>query len=149
IYGTGSERTEVYLQDLKNAGPVKPVVNDVVAQFFPRFGGDVLYLYSTWKTPLGMVYEVPAGNPARQHWKVVLPETKTKLEDFTPAGGKIIATYTKNASSTVAVFDANGKHEKEILLPSIGSVYSVSGRWDSGEMFYAFASYNAAQTIYR
>jgi len=124
-------------------------VNDVVGQFYPRFAGDTLYLYSTWKAPLGMVYEVPAENASREHWKVVVPETKTKLEEFAPAGRKIIATYTKNASSTIAVFDADGKNKKEIPLPSIGSVYSVSGRWDSPEAFYAFASYNAPQTIYR
>ena len=149
VYGTGSERTDVYLQNLKAGGPVKPVVNDTVGQFFPRFGGDRLYLLSTWKAPMGMVYEVPTDNPARDHWKIVLPESKTKLEDFAPVGGKLVATYTKNASSAIAVFDADGKNEKDISLPSIGSAFSISGRWDSPEAFYAFNSYNAAQTIYR
>ena len=149
VHGTGSEQTEVYLQDLKNAGPVKPVVNDVVSQFYPQFAGDRLYLGSSWKAPMGVVFEVNPDNPGREHWKEVIPEQKINLERLTPAGGKLFATYTKNASSIIVVFDANGRNEKEIALPSIGSVYSVSGRWDSSEIFYEFASYNAPQTIYR
>jgi len=149
IYGSGSERTDVYLQDLKNSGPVKPVVDDTVALFFPAFGGDTLYLTTTWKAPLERVVAVDPNNLSRDHWKEVIPETKVKLESATPAGGKLIALYTKNASSQVKIFDAEGKNERALPLSSIGSVLSVSGRWDSAELFYSFASYNAAQTIYQ
>jgi len=72
-----------------------------------------------------------------------------RLESVTPVGGKLVAVYTKDASSEVRVFDADGKNEKQLPLPSIGSAYSFSGRWETPELFYSFASYNAAQTIYR
>jgi prolyl oligopeptidase len=149
VYGSGSERTDVYLQDLKDSGPVKPVVNDVVAQFYPQFGGDTLYLQSNWKAALGHVYAVNPNDLARDHWTEVIPESKVKLESVTPAGGKLIAVYTKNASSEAKIFDANGRNEKPLSLPSIGSMFSVSGRWETPELFYSFDSYNAAQTIYR
>ena len=149
VYGSGSERTDVYLQDLKNSGPVKPVVNDVVAQFYPQFGGDTLYLQSNWKAALGHVYAVNPNDLAHEHWTEVIPESKVKLESVTPVGGKLVAVYTKNASSEAKIFDANGKNEKPLSLPSIGSMFSVSGRWESSELFYSFDSYNAAQTIYR
>jgi prolyl oligopeptidase len=149
VYGSGSERTDVYLQDLKNSGPIKPVVNDVVALWNPVFGGDTLYLYTNWKAPLWRVLAVNPNDLAREHWAEVIPETKIKLESVTPAGGKLVAVYTKNASSEAKVFDANGKNEKPLPLPSIGSVFSLSGRWENPELFYSFDSYNAAQTIYR
>jgi prolyl oligopeptidase len=149
VYGSGSERTDVYLQDLRNLGPVKPVVNDVVAQFYPQFGGDTLYLQTNWKAALGHVYAVNPSELTREHWTEVIPESKVKLESVTPVGGKLIAIYTKNASSEAKIFDATGKNEKPLSLPSIGSVFSVSGRWESPEVFYSFDSYNAAQTIYR
>ncbi len=149
VYGSGSERTDVYLQDLKNSGPVKPVVNDVVAQFYPQFGGDTLYLQSNWKAALGHVYAVNTNDLARDHWTEIVPESKVKLETVTPVGGKLVAVYTRNASSEAKIFDANGKNEKPLALPSIGSMFSVSGRWESSELFYSFDSYNAAQTIYR
>jgi len=64
VYGSGSERTDVYLQDLKSGGPVQPVVNDVVAQFYPFFGGDTLYLQSNWKAPLSRVFAVNSNDLA-------------------------------------------------------------------------------------
>ncbi len=149
VYGSGSERTDVYLQDLKNNGPVRPVVNDVVAQFYPSFGGDTLYLQTNWKAPLTHVFAVNPNDLAKEHWTEAIPERSARLESVTPAGGKLIAVYTKDASSEIKVFDADGKNEKSLPLPSIGSAYSFSGRWEKPELFYSFASYNAAQTIYR
>ena len=149
VYGSGSERTDVYLQDLRSGGPVRPVVNDIVALFFPSFGGDTLYLQSNWKAPLSHVFAVNPNDLAREHWKEAIPEKAVRLESVTPAGGKLVAVYTKDASSEVKVFDADGKNEKQLPLPSIGSAYSFSGRWETPELFYSFASYNAAQTIYR
>jgi prolyl oligopeptidase len=149
IYGSGSERSDVYLQDLKAQGPIKPVVNDTVAQFYPQFGGDTIYLHTNWKAPLWHVYAVNPNDLVRDHWTEVIPETKVKLESANPAGGKLVAVYTKNASSEVRIFDANGKNEKALPLPSIGSAFSLSGRWESPELFYSFDSYNAAQTTYR
>src|SRR5260221_966228 len=149
VYGSGSERTDVYLQDLKSGGPVRPVVNDVVAQFYPLFGGDTLYLQSNWKAPLSHVFAVNPNDLAREHWKEAIPDKAVRLESVTPVGGKLVAAYTKHASSEVKVFDADGKNDKQLQLPSIGSAYSLSGRWETPELFYSFASYNAAQTIYR
>ena len=149
VYGSGSERTDVYLQDLKAGGPVRPVVNDVVAQFYPLFGGDTLFLQSNWKAPLSHVFAVNLNDLAREHWKEAIPEQKVRLESATPAGGKLVTIYTKDASSEIRIFDADGKNEKQLPLPSIGTAYSVSGRWETSEFFYSFASYNAAQTIYR
>jgi prolyl oligopeptidase len=149
VYGSGSERSDVYLQDLKNSGPVRPVVNDVVAQFFPSFGGDTIYLQSNWKAPLSHVFAVNPDDLAREHWKEAIPEKTMRLESVAPVGGKLVAVYTKDASSEVRVFDANGTNEKALPLPSIGSAYSFSGRWETPELFYSFATYNVAQTIYR
>jgi prolyl oligopeptidase len=149
VYGSGSERTDVYLQDLKSGGPVRPVVNDVVARFYPFFGGDTLYLQSNWKAPLSHVFAVNPDDLTREHWKEAIPEKTVRLESVTPVGGKLVAVYTKDASSELKVFDADGKNEKSLSLPSIGTAYSFSGRWEKPELFYSFASYNAAQTIYR
>ena len=149
IYGSGSEKTELYVQDLKNAGAVKTVVNDVSSLFYPQFGGDTLYVQTNWKAPQWHVYAVNPDDPAREHWREVIPETKVKIESIGAAGGKLIAVYTKNASSEMKIFDASGQNEKPVPLPAIGSIGAVSGRWESPELFYTFDTFNSPQTIYR
>jgi prolyl oligopeptidase len=149
VYGSGSERTDSYLQDLKTVGPVKPIVNDLVTLAYPIWAGNTLYMQTNWKAPLWHVYSVKPTDLAREHWTEVIPETTVKLESVTPVGGKLIAVYTKNAASKVALFDADGKNEKALPLPTIGSVFSVSGRWESPELFYSFDTFNKPQTTYR
>lgn len=149
VYGSGSQRTDCYVQDLKAGGPVKPIVNDTDALSYPLWGGNTIYLQTNWKAPLWRVFTFKPDDVAREHWKEVIPETKVKLESVTPAGGKLVAVYTKNASSEMEVFDGDGKNQKKVTLPMIGSVFSTSGRWGTPELFYSFDTFSRPQTTYR
>src|SRR5262249_19022003 len=55
----------------------------------------------------------------------------------------------ENAISRIKVFDAEGKHLRDIAFPAIGSVGLVSGRWDKNEAFFSFNSFHIPPTIYR
>src|SRR6267378_4413141 len=147
--GAAAEKTEVYLQDLKEPGPVVTVVNDLPSTFFPSLAGDRLYLHTNWKAPLWRVFSVSLAAPQREHWQVVIPETDASLEYIVPVGGKIAALYTRNAASEMKLFDADGKHANPVRLPALGSVSNIAGRWENGEAFYTFETYTMPQTIYR
>src|ERR1700747_1903103 len=79
----------------------------------------------------------------------MVPAGRVHLEGIAAAGGKLVCQYTHDASSELKVFDANGKFESSIALPSLGSVSSPSGRWESSEFFYSFESYDSAPAIFR
>jgi prolyl oligopeptidase len=147
--GSAAEKTEVYLQDLKEQGPVVPVVNDLRSPFFPSLAGNRLYLRTNWKAPHWHVFSVSLAAPQREHWQEVIPETDASLEDVVPTGGKIAALYTRNAASELKLFDADGKHSNPIPSPTLGSVSYIVGRWETGEAFYTFETYTTPQTIYR
>ncbi|HYK38925.1 MAG TPA: hypothetical protein VEU98_02805, partial [Candidatus Eremiobacteraceae bacterium] len=85
VYGSGSQRTDCYVQDVKAGGPVKPIVNDTDTLSFPLWGGDTIYLQTNWKAPLWRVYAFKPDNVARAVWKEIIPESKVKLESVTPA----------------------------------------------------------------
>jgi prolyl oligopeptidase len=142
-------KTEVYVQDLKGTGPVVTVVNDLPSAFHPFLAGDKLYLRTNWKAPHWRVYSAALSAPQREHWQEVIPETDATLESLSPIGGKIAALYTRNATSELKLFDADGKNSKTIPLPTLGSVSSVAGLWENAEAFYTFETYSVPQTIYR
>jgi prolyl oligopeptidase len=148
-YGSGSEQTEIYVQNVKENGPIVPAVSNEKAIFYPAFAGDHLFILTNWKAPQWRVFSTSFATPQREHWREVIPEGAVHLESIAAAGGKIIGQYTHNASSELKVFDANGKVESTIALPSLGTVSGASGRWESPELFFSFESYNAAQSIYR
>ncbi len=142
-------KTEVYVQDLKEAGPVVTVAKDLPASFIPYLAGDRLYIRTNWKAPHWRVYSVALTAPQREHWQEVIPESEATLEALSPIGGKIAALYTRSATSELKLFDADGKNSKTIPLPALGSIASVAGRWENAEAFYTFETYSAPQTIYR
>lgn len=145
IYGSGSEKSALYVQDVKDHGPIVTVVDDIASQFYEAFAGHTLYVYTNWKAPRWHVYAADLAAPSRDRWREVLPETDATLDGFAPVGGKLVAEYLHNATSEIDVFGADGKNEKSLALPSLGTA-SITGRWESPRLFYAFTSFNYPTT---
>ena len=149
FYGAAADRTEVYFQDLQKKGAIRPLVNDIPARFIAEVGGDHVFLQTNWKAPKGRVLKVDLGNPGRENWREIVPESDAPIESFSLAGGRLFVKYTRNASSELKVFDADGAHVRDIDLPMIGTINEISGRWTSKEAFYEFTSYPIPRRIYR
>jgi len=147
IYGAGSEKTEVYLQGLKQPDAIVPVVNDLNSLFWTAWAGDTLLLQTNWKAPQWHAYAVDPKDVARDKWREVVPEADIKLDVVTPAGGKLVATYLRNASTELKVFDWAAKDPDTVPLPGLGTV-EVSGRWTSPEIHYGYTSFNYAPTVF-
>jgi prolyl oligopeptidase len=147
IFGSGSEKTEVYLQNLKDRGPIVPVVNDLNSLFWTAWAGNTLLMQTNWKAPQWHAYAVDPRNLSRGNWKEVVPESDIKLDVVTPAGGKLVATYLRNASTELIVFDWDGKNSYRVPLPGLGTV-QVAGRWGSPEIHYEYTSFNYPPTVF-
>jgi prolyl oligopeptidase len=148
-YGAGSERSEVYLQNASDNGPVATVVNDVDAFTFARIAGDTIYLLTNWNAPRWRLMAADVKNPGRKHWREIIPESDARIEGFFLAGGKLLVDYTRNATSQLKVFDTSGKPLGEIGLPALGTVGGIHSRWDSDEVFFSFRSFAVPPTVYR
>jgi prolyl oligopeptidase len=149
LHGAAGDHVDIYFQDLVAHGPITPVVNDIAAKFLGNIGGEQLFMQTNWKAPNSRVLAVDLKNPARDHWREVIPEGKFAIESLSLSAGKLLVTYTENASSRLEVFETTGRHVRDIELPTIGSAGGVSGRWSNPEAFYSFTSYAVPYTIYR
>ena len=149
VFGSGSEQTEIFVQNVKENGPVVAAVSNEKSVFFPAFAGDRFFILTNWKAPQWRVFSANFANPQREHWQEFVPEDKIHLESFATSGGKLICQYTHNASSELKVFAGDGKFESSIGLPSLGSVSSPTGRWESPEFFFSFESYDSTPAVFR
>ena len=148
-YGSAATKTDVYFQDLKTKGPVTPVVNDLDSAFFPSIAGDKLYMVTDWKAPNSRLVEVDLKNPAREHWREILPESDSVLEGISLVGGKVVAGYARNVVTTLKVLTPDGKLIREIKPPALGTLSGLGGSWDNSEGFYSFNSFYIPPSIYR
>jgi prolyl oligopeptidase len=148
-YGAGSKKSEIYVQNIKENGPILTAVNNDDSHFNFTFAGDHLLIATNSKAPRWHVFSTALAAPQREHWREVVPESDTRLEAIAASGGKLIGQYTHNASSELKVFGPDGTFQSSIPLPSLGTVGAISGRWESPELFFSFESYDIAPSIFR
>ncbi|MBS1904267.1 MAG: S9 family peptidase [Bacteroidetes bacterium] len=108
--------------------------------------GEDIYLMTNRNAPKNMVVVTRIDNSTS--WKPVIAESDNVLENVSMVGGKLIATYMKDASNHVFVYDLNGTKLYEIALPTVGSVSGFGGKKSDTEVFYTFSSFTYPATIY-
>lgn len=148
LHGSAGDKSEVYVKDLEKDGPITPIVNDLNARFYATFGGDNLFLHTNWDAPNSRILAVDLHNPARDHWKEIVPESDAAIESMTAAGGKLYVNYLRDVRSQLVAFSPVGQRLGEIALPAIGSAGGPYGLWKSHQAFFSFASFPVPSRIY-
>jgi prolyl oligopeptidase len=148
-YGSAGDKTEVYVQDIANNGPLTTVVNDINAGFSADIAGEHVYLLTNWNAPNRHILEVDLKKPARANWREVVPESSSVIAGFSAVGGKLFVDYLDNAASHTKVFETSGKYVRDLLFPTLGSTSGMRGDWERDEGFYTFSSFAQPTTIYR
>lgn len=141
---------ELYFQDLtKKDAPIVPIVTGFeTEQQIVYSNKGKLYILTNMHAPNQKLVITDAATPTPEHWKDLIPETKFPLSVST-CGEKIYAQYIKDAVSQVVQYDLNGKKEKEIELPGLGSAGGFSGKKEEKELYYTFTSYIYPPTIFK
>lgn len=141
---------ELYIKDLtlSQAKFVKVVDNMDKNHELIDNDGSKLFLYTELDAPNGRVVTVDAANPQPENWQTLIAETEEAVSP-TVGGGKIFANYLKDAASLVKQYDRNGKLEREIELPGVGSAGGFDAKLADKDLYYSFTNYVNPVTIYR
>jgi prolyl oligopeptidase len=111
--------------------------------------GNQLFVRTDANAPKYKIIAIDLNRPSRDHWREIIPESKNLLAKAELAGGKLVVNYVVDATNQLFVFSLDGKAEKKIPLPAIGSVTALSGDPDRSEFFYSFASFLYPSTVYQ
>ncbi len=95
------------------------------------------------------VVQVDPANPDKKMWKEIIPEKPEKLESASTLGGKLFASYLKDASTRVYQYKTDGTFEREVQLPAIGTSSGIGGYATDTYAFYDFSSFTNPPGIYR
>ena len=142
---------ELYVQDLKaKNSKLIPLVNN----FEHNHGvidndGSKLIIQTDLDAPNGRIVVVDAANPGVGNWKDLVPETENAMQGVSTVGMKMFVNYLKDASTQVKQFDYNGKPEKEIELPGLGSAGGFGGEHGDKTTYYSFTSFTTPTSIYK
>jgi len=150
--GKGKQGNSLFYRDLsKDEKTFQPIVPDITDDTYGVIDnvGDKLLVRTNKGAPNGKVVLIDPKNPDEKNWKAILPEKPEPLQGVSSAGGKLFATYLKDVSSRVYVYNLNGKLENEVKLPALGVAGGFGGERDEKVVFYSFTSFTFPPTIYK
>lgn len=141
---------QVYVKDLN-----RPESDFIQLQddYFARFSyeeneGADFYFSTNIDAPNYRLIKLNINDPDKANWEDVIPETENVLRVST-GGGKFFANYLVDAKTAIKQFDRNGKLEREVKLPGIGSAGGFGAKKDDTHLYYSFTSFTYPSTIYR
>ncbi len=149
-------RNRVYFRDLK--GPRHPKITGEVVRLLDDFDasyafvgndGPVFYFLTDLDAPRKRVIAIDTRHPERGRWREVIPQGQDVLEGVQIIHDTFVANYMHDASSRLRLFALDGRMLKDLELPTLGSIGSISGERKDDEMFYAFTSFLYPTTIFR
>lgn len=111
--------------------------------------GDQLLVMTNEGATRSRVVMIDLNKPAKENWVEIIPERAEVLNSVSHVGGKLFASYLKDASSMIAIHDQSGKQLGEVALPGIGTASDIIGRKDDNTAFYTFTSFIYPTTIFK
>jgi prolyl oligopeptidase len=146
-----SPKNGVFVLDLSrpDAKPFE-LLNAFDAKYdFVGATGDRLRFLTDRDAPRGRLIEIDVGRPELTSWRELIPQSDAALQGVSFVGGKFFASYLRDARAEVKVFAEDGRFERAVDLPGLGSVDGFRGLPDQTETFFSFTSYAQPGAIMR
>jgi prolyl oligopeptidase len=108
-----------------------------------------LYVMSDEGAPKYRLIAIDLKNPAKENWKVIIPEKADVLTSISMVGNKIIASYMKDAHNVIQVYDLSGNYLYDVDIPILGTIGGFAGKLTDTTTFYTVTSFTTPATIYK
>ena len=146
-----SPKTRVYYRDLRHPdGDFVKLFDAYDARYnFLDDVGTTFYFQTDKDAPRGRIVSVDVADPGGPVLADVVPQSDASIEFASLVGDRFVVDYLVDASSRVKLFARDGRLEKEIALPALGTVGGFFGKRTDRETFYSFVSFAYPVRIYR
>ncbi len=150
-----SEGTEnknrIFLRDLSKPGsPIEPFLDHFDADYTVIGNdGDLFYVSTDKDAPKHRLVAIRRDQPESKDWRTLIPQGKDVLRSVDLIADRLVVVWMHDAHEKVEVFNLKGGKQRDIKLPTLGTVGGFSGRRQDKEGFYAFTSFTYPSTIYR
>ena len=149
-------RNRLYWLDLQD--PRRPRVQGAIVRMLDAFDasyqlvgndGPVFYVLTDLEAPRKRVVAIDARNADRARWREVIPQGDDVIEGVQIIHERFVVNSMHDAHSRLQLFALDGRFERELSLPTLGTVSTITGERGDTEMFFAFTSFLYPTTIFR
>ena len=110
---------------------------------------DVFYFQTDRDADRGRIIAVDIKNPGPDRWRQVVGEGEDTMAVAQYTGGHLAVVYRHHAHSQLRIHTTEGQQVDEVPLPTLGSIWALSGREKDPELFFDFTSYLYPMTVFR
>ncbi len=143
-------KNRIYYRELASNGEFVKLLDEADALYSPIDNdGQIFYFHTDLNAPRGRIIAIDSRHPGRENWKEILPQQEDVISSVSMINNQFVVIFRHDAHNKLKIFKTDGTFLKEIELPTIGSVSSISGKRNDTEMFYSFTSFLYPTTIFR
>jgi prolyl oligopeptidase len=123
----GWVQSDVYLLDRRDSAKTwRTVVAGEDGLTSGLLTNDTLWLRTNLGALNYTIVRAPFDSPARPSWTTVVPESEHPIELFDVSRDRIAVVRLSNATSRVSLWSHDGKLEREVALPGLGTVSGIN-----------------------
>ena len=155
IYQSEGTKPEnrVFVKDLSKPGStIQPFLDKFDADYSVLGNdGERFYVMTDKDAPRRKVVAIDRAKPDASAWQVVIPEAPGRdvLGGVRMIADRFVVQWMTDAHEVIKVYGVDGRFERDIALPTIGSIGGFSGRREHKEGFYSFSSFAYPGVVYR
>ncbi|MFQ5638384.1 MAG: prolyl oligopeptidase family protein [bacterium] len=150
IYHGTNPQNRIYYREVDSEGPFIRLLDEADANYVPIGNVDsVVYFRTDLQAPKRRIIAIDLKKPERENWREIIPETDDVISFLTMVNNQLVVAYMHDAHHQLKLFNLDGSFVKEIELPTIGSITTLTGKKNDTEMFVGFASFLYPNTIFR
>ncbi len=145
----------IYAIDLRHPNaPVKTIVEGFAAGYhFAGSDAGKLYFQTSLDAPRGRVIAIDPVKPDRTRWQEIVPQGPDAMDaaygSVSLVNHQLIVRTLHDAHSQVKIYNLDGKFQREVALPGLGTVSGFGGEPDDRETFYSYSDLATPGTTYR
>ncbi|MFQ5605956.1 MAG: prolyl oligopeptidase family protein [bacterium] len=150
VYHGTNPQNRIYYREVDSEGPFIRLLDEADANYVPIGNVDsVVYFRTDLQAPKRRIIAIDLKKPERENWREIIPETDDVISFLTMVNNQLVVAYMHDAHHQLKLFNLDGSFVKEIELPTIGSITTLTGKKNDTEMFVGFASFLYPNTIFR
>jgi prolyl oligopeptidase len=145
----------IYALDLRQTNPVVTPLSEGFAAGYHFIGAEagLFYFQTTLDAPRGRVIAINPNNPRRDYWQEIIPQGADTMDvdngSVSLVNHQLIVRTLHDVHSQVKVFGLDGRLQREVELPGLGTASGFGGELDDHETFYSYTDLATPSTIYR
>jgi len=111
--------------------------------------GSTVFLRTDLGAPRRMVVALSFAAPARERWRVVVPEGPHSIDDVHLTRSHLVVSRLVDVRAELSLHTIDGRAAGSVTLPGIGTVAGISTAQEYSGFYYAFTSPLYPTTIFR